>query len=59
MVLNEFPYDSQHFMFSMSEDFAADIINHMISCRTGGGEITGYWGENRPKSDIKLIYSVY
>ena len=39
MVLNPFPCDS---MFLLGQDFAADIINHMIF---GGTEVTGYWVE--------------
>jgi hypothetical protein len=31
MVLNAFPCDSQHFMFLLNKDFAADIMNHVIS----------------------------
>jgi hypothetical protein len=30
MVLNAFPCNSQHFMFLLDKDFAADIMNHMI-----------------------------
>ena len=45
MVLYAFPCDSQHFMFLVGEDFAADIIKHVIFHGTGRGEITGYWVE--------------
>jgi hypothetical protein len=45
MVLNAFPYESQHFMFLLDKDFAADIIKHVIFHGTGRGEITGYWVE--------------
>ena len=30
MVLNAFPCNSQHFKFLLDEDFATDIINHVI-----------------------------
>jgi hypothetical protein len=38
MVLNAFPCDSQHFMFLLNEDFAADIINHVIFFAEQGEE---------------------
>jgi hypothetical protein len=52
MVLNAFPCDSQHFMFLLNEDFAADIMNYMIFCRTGRGEIMVYWVKEKAKFSV-------
>ena len=47
-----FPCESQHFMFLLSKDFAADIINHVIFFAGQGGEITGCWVKKQAKVSV-------